>query len=564
MLCVDQSCTSSAPASGYEFPPGTTTASAAPLKAVPTFNNIGLYWTEPTGAPSNEALVRFRQVGTGTWRQGLSLWFDNRTAARIPYGSEEYRGSLVELNPNTTYEVEVLTAGSRRIASTQVTTWSEDFPVGSTVTLPVNSSSTLNITQSGTSSGYRLYSAAAGQSAMIDGANRIDNAVVISASYVIVRGLTLKNVRKYGIALAPTAHHVVIEDNDISNFGRADPQMPQFSCNGSAGISTLDNSNLNMTHVVIQNNAIHHPNFDSNSWTEPRQASSDCASSISHPQGSAATYLKDTGGRIVIRYNHVYSDMTHMFDDGFSGGQNFSHNGDLRRDSDIYGNIVSYAWDDLIQTEGAGMNVRIYNNYTERGLVAIANAPVSIGPVYVFRNVATRGIRDPALGGAGGEGHFWKTRNKSADGTVAGITVGGGRVYLFHNTVYRVGSGDGIRQMLSIDDVSLVNIVSRNNVWNANSQISASRVPMPDSDFDNDLVSSGHTNYLIEERRGKAANPSYDSGHSSGKYALKLGTPGFDDGILIPNFNDRYSGSAPDTGAQEAGWSALRFGRRND
>jgi hypothetical protein len=563
MLCVDQTCTSAPTGSGYEFPPGPTTPSAATLKAVPTFNNIGLYWAEGTGAPANEALVRFRQVGTSVWRQGLSLWFDDRTAAKIPYGSEEYRGSLVELDANTTYEVEVLTADSRRLASTKVTTWNEAFPVGSTITLPTNSSATLSITQSGTPSGYRLYTAATGQSATIDGANKIDNAVVISASYVILRGVTLKNFRKFGVALGPTAHHVVIENNDISNFGRIDPVMPQFACNNSAGISTLDNnSNLNVTHVVIQNNSIHHPNFDANSWEEPRRASSDCAYAVSHPQGSTATYFKNTGGQIVIRYNHVYSDLTHMFDDGFSGGQNFSYNGDLRRDSDIYGNIVSYAWDDLIQTEGAGMNVRIYNNYTERGLVAIANAPVSIGPMYVFRNVATRAIRDPALGGVGGEGYFWKSRNKSVDGTVAGINIGGGRIYLFHNTAFRTGTADGIRQMMNVDDISLVNIVSRNNLWNANSQISASRVPMRDSDFDHDLVTLGHTNYLIEELRGKAANPAYDPTHASGKYTLRLGSPGHDDGIVIPNFSDRFSGSAPDTGAQESGWSPLRFGRR--
>ena len=38
----------------------------------------------------------------------------------------------------------------------------------------------------------------------------------------------------------------------------------------------------------------------------------------------------------------------------------------------IYGNVVSYAWDDLIQTEGAGMNIRIYENYTEYGLVSVS------------------------------------------------------------------------------------------------------------------------------------------------------------------------------------------------
>ena len=52
------------------------TPSDAPLKAVATFHNVGLYWKEGTGSGENEALVRFRKSGTSEWRQGLSLWFD--------------------------------------------------------------------------------------------------------------------------------------------------------------------------------------------------------------------------------------------------------------------------------------------------------------------------------------------------------------------------------------------------------------------------------------------------------------------------------------------------------
>ena len=57
---------------------------------------------------SNAARVEFREEGgADAWRQGLDLWFDARNG--------EYRGSLVELEPGTAYEVKLtLSAGCDR------------------------------------------------------------------------------------------------------------------------------------------------------------------------------------------------------------------------------------------------------------------------------------------------------------------------------------------------------------------------------------------------------------------------------------------------------------------
>lgn len=117
--------------SSYEFPPGPLNPSSQSLIVVPTFENVGLCWKEPAGG---EALVRFRKLGEAAWRQGLSLWFDDRNNpynnnARTGDRSLEHRGSLVGLEPGTTYEVEVLTSTTRMLASATVTTWSESFPI---------------------------------------------------------------------------------------------------------------------------------------------------------------------------------------------------------------------------------------------------------------------------------------------------------------------------------------------------------------------------------------------------------------------------------------------------
>jgi hypothetical protein len=61
--------------------------------------------------------------------------------------------------------------------------------------------------------------------------------------------------------------------------------------------------------------------------------------------------------------------------------------------------------------------------------------------------------------------------------------------------------------------------------------------------------------------------PIYQSGHgwsaeANGWYQLAPNSPGYDRGARIPNFNDGFTGAAPDMGAHEAGAPAMRFGTR--
>ena len=61
------------------------------------------------------------------------------------------------------------------------------------------------------------------------------------------------------------------------------------------------------------------------------------------------------------------------------------------------------------------------------------------------------------------------------------------------------------------------------------------------------------------------ATPTYAPGNGwkaeeGGMYQLALDTPGFNQGIRIPNFNDAYRGSAPDVGAHENGLARMKFG----
>ena len=50
------------------------------------------------------------------------------------------------------------------------------------------------------------------------------------------------------------------------------------------------------------------------------------------------------------------------------------------------------------------------------------------------------------------------------------------------------------------------------------------------------------------------------SAEASGMYQLAPKSLGYDKGVRIPNFNDGFTGAAPDVGAHEAGTPAMKFG----
>jgi hypothetical protein len=174
--------------------------------AVPTFHCIGLYWGPEEGREDIACDVRYRPANSGEWKEAMSLWFDARGPEehsqmlpdrrnRVPKPqhdyARQYRGSIVSLTPGTEYEVELSlqnTGIQRRI---NVSTWSENFPIGKMFVLPETSSETLSIEESGSPDGYILYTVAPGGTATIDGENEIDHCVAIRASYVIIRGLNM-------------------------------------------------------------------------------------------------------------------------------------------------------------------------------------------------------------------------------------------------------------------------------------------------------------------------------------------------------------------------------------
>lgn len=557
-----------------------STASSAPVdpapmpaatsqegRAVATFECIGLYWSPANGATDNVCSVRYRPAGNSEWKEAMPLWFDER--------NREYRGSIVGLKPGTEYEVALKLDkegdGKKEPLQLKVKTWSESFPIKKTITLPTEVK-TFAITESGDESGYVLYTAGP-KGTVIDADGKEDVCLKVTASKVIIRGLTLKNPKWHAMRLLGPVHDVVIEQCDISGWGRI--AADGFGSNMDSGIcgdSTEDE------RIIIQRNKIHHPRSDANDWSQPRPLTGERFSS--HPSGPQAISFSNPRGNFVIRYNEIYSDEKHRFNDAIGGGSNFSFEGFPGKDSDIYGNYISNVSDDSIEAEGGGCNVRLWGNYMEYAYSGVATTAVAVGPTYIFRNVMglSRAHPSGSMNDTDNRGFFAKIGNDQTQGKM----YGNGRRYLFHNTTLQP-TQDGITNTMGVTwgacDVAgpMTNTVTRNNIFDVCTgfvmvhfkspggfSVSDGK-SSPTNDLDYDLCTGEIRAAEGNEKHAVKIKPVYAPGNGpisgrEGKYELAAGSPGVDAGLVIPNFNDGFTGKAPDMGAVEIGSAPMQFG----
>ena len=503
--------------------------------AIPTYEAVGLTWQSPGASSSCE--VKYRASGESAWRQGLAMWYDAR--------DQQCRGSLVSLSPDTYYQVEFNLPGQAATRGLVFKTWANRFPVAKTIAVN-GGSGTLNITEGGSPSGYVVYE---GNGAVLDGQNSAQYNVTVNASYVIVRGLTLKGAKQDAIRISPNVHDVIIEDNDISGWGRQ--RSGNWGIDMDSAVRAVC-SQPTLQRVTIQRNKIHSPRYSANSWTD------------GHPAGPQAITFSYCGGNHVIRHNDIYSANGNYFNDILGGEDNFTLSGFPNADTDIYGNKMSHAWDDAIEAEGANENVRIWGNYIDRTAIGIATTVTSIGPSYVFRNVWNRSqfYEKPSSLDADDRQPFFKSGSDSS--------LGFGRRYFFHNTMLQAqqsglqyGLGGGFGMGGTGSSQLITNTWSKNNIYHLWKPGKGAfyQTGGAGTEVSNDMYNGtpGDANIV----NGINGTPVYAAGagwqsEAGGNYQLSTSSPGYGRGVKIPNFND--DAAAPDVGAHQSGTPAMKFG----
>jgi hypothetical protein len=529
--------------------PAANAPSAVTAKAqatfVPTFHCLSIYWSPEKGEAGKKVLVKFRAAGEKTWRDGLPMRYN---PVKTPECKGDYRGSIVNLKPGTAYEIALTLEGTETNTSLKASTWDETFPVASTVKCQ-SGADTLSVKKSGSPQGYVLYD---GTGCVIDGANKSDLGMSVDASYVILRGFTIKNVKQHGIRIN-NGHHIVIEDCDISQWGSEDEPGSGF---GAEMQSCVYSKYKDLQAVVIQRCKFHHPSWDSNSWAEEHNK----GRNNRHPDGPQTISFWESAGNHVIRYNECWSDKDHYYNDIIGGARNGSHRGFPGADSDIYCNYIANCWDDGIESEGGNQNVRIWNNYIEESMMMIGNAATSIGPLYIWRNVAGRSYSPPGSAYDLTHGYFMKMGFADNESWMTG------HMYVFNNTLLQ--PNDEGANGLGGESKPIKHCVSRNNILHVRSgdtrSISTDKNRSDDNDFDYDLLSARYP--ADQETHGIKGTPRYASsaGFSfdtkSGDFQLAPNSPGTDKGEVIPNFCDIFHGQAPDIGAQEGNAPPMVFG----
>lgn len=526
---------------------------------VSTYHNISIYWPSlPRPLSGESCKLEYREKGQTTWKNGLPLWYDSRNT--------ECRGSLVNLKSGTDYDIRISSDGLVETLSAK--TWVDQKPIAKTVYLPELSSDTLTISESGTPDGYVLYTPQPGKSAVIDVKKLKDFNVIVNAKYVIIRGLTLKGAKHSGILLGSVSSEnsndvtdIIIERNDISAWGSLATNDP--ACEIEKNTKTRYGINMQsavysrsklLSRISVQRNKLHHPSTDSNNWKEYN-----CQSKTSHPTGPQAISFFKSAGNHVIRYNEIYSDDEHQFNDSMGETGNFTDIGFPNKDSDIYSNTISNTWDDAIESEGANKNVRIYGNYIDKTYIGLGVAPIHRGPIYVFKNIVNQSRTSHTANY--GQGYV-KYRSKS---------FGGGKLYLFNNTSLKPASGSAVSGFLNeySQDEKLINVYSRNNAIYNSEPTKKHFVETTygvNTSFDYDLYNGLLKTVTPSEANGVKGVAIYETGYGlnpltkKGNFRQTNMSPGFDRGQIIANFNDKFDGPAPDMGAHEANSPDMEFG----
>jgi PKD repeat protein len=588
--------------------------------SLPTFHSMSLYYA-PASAPSGGRVwMRYRKASDSNtaWREGYPLWFDARTTGTLgtlpftangrPYPA---RGSAVHLQPGTKYYFELGVgadfASAQWLHHVAGTTWLATFPENTSVTTIPSQTGVYVIPASGggTASAYKVYDGWNGTSKNVvnrggagtGNASAINDdtshAIVVRASHVILRRVRATGAAVAGIYIAPDVTDVVIEDSQIDDWSwrpgiTSDNEPSNPNSWGTWGFNEAGGIHLggNNSRIVVQRNVIQAPHFGSFPWdtgVECNPFSRPAQVPNNHPAGPMGIKIQDAGRQNVIRYNEITGHPTNRnswYQDGIGGGENFSDRGVPGADSDIYQNIIMHVFDDAIEAEGGGRNVRVWENYISDAKTAVATTTVHFGPTYVWRNVANRMRRCYQQVADANPAADWPTNVFKYGGFDGGY--GDGIRYLFSNTILQqsgaFGAGYGV-EPTSNGLGSVRWTIARNNILHVRDESSPSwSVESGDSpvgtDFAFNLYNGNYDTHLPAPDpafRFTASQLIYRAGHGAssvpalggggaGNYQLDAGSKGLDICARLPNFTDSFSGSGPDCGAHESDAPPMLFG----
>jgi len=479
---------------------GNTRLDVAPFAVVPLFSACSVYFTSPKLDVLN---VLYRKEGDDWLRAFPPAYFEE---------DNMYRGSVVDLEEDTRYELKITDAAGEILAQTDFVTWSSEVPIAKTVVLDEgNFDGHLSIEESGSPEGWIRYTARQGFVLRNDREGPLIE--LDKARYILLEGLLLRGGLQDAIAVRK-CEHVRIVNCDIAGWGRIGTQRfdrdGKYYTEEGAAIN-WDSAILISKSVgtVVERCYIHDPVSTANSWY------------YSHPAGPQAVGI-DKPQSTVLRYNDFVGSDLHRWNDAVEGAGNFHLDGGFNRDADIYGNLMCFANDDALEIDGGQTNVRVFLNKFEGCLCGVSIQGCMSSPSYVFRNLLVNMADERGIGG-----QTIKTSSYSNGKSAVS--------FIFSNTCSGESSDLGL--------VGNLRIVAKNNIFAGRTAIHG-RQRSPQSECDYNLLS---TEENIREAHGILDAPGFVDAEA-GLFAPLGVSSAVGRGVAIDNFAPAVDGKT-DMGA---------------
>ena len=555
----------------------------SPVAEPATFHSLGIRWPVHGDANRDAAIgVRYRRRGEATWQMAMPLFRIHPPAMspenRVP-GGWLFAGSVVDLVPDTEYEVALTLTdpdgGGAERTLTMRTGAEPREPAGMRVrhVVPAGSGGrgpgsgaagdpflglraaqaaavpgdlfllhagvyaegTWTIDHHGTAERPIIYRAAGDGEAILDGGGRDRLVSAPAVKHVWLERLTLRGARF--LFVGHSGSHFVIRHCRLEVI--------------ETGITAINGGYATSRGFVITDNVLHGPA----AWPPSRG-------------------IEDVNGVVITGAGHVvaYNRMRNLGD-----GVHGTGHGRLSA-SDIHNNDIEASTDDGIEGDNADTNVRIFRNRITNAFSGVSAQPSHGGPLYIFRNAIYNVLYSP-----------FKLHNDTSG------------VLIFHNTSVLAG----IPWHIEPGGETVNDVVTRNNLFvGTTGPALRSTGEMIRCDFDRDgYAGAGRPGPLFAmfsafaEWNGQVYSTpeaAQRSGalyrrhgavllESRGNFASGLDTPGrpdrpyagettdlrldprsraVDAGVSLPNFNDGFTGKAPDLGCCEVGQPLPHYGPR--
>ena len=522
-------------------------ATPGAMRTYSTISSIGIEW-DIAGDTDHDATaaVEFRVSGTTAWRPALPL-------VRVDYnGSNMLAGSILFLSPNAAYEIRLTLADPDGGASTQTVTVTtrpvpvmplsgrtfhvvpgpgggngssanpfKGIPAAEVVAQPgdiflVHAGSyggRITFTRPGTATAYIVWKSAGDGEAMFAG-------IDVSASYVWLEGLTLR-----------------------------DQPFALMSKNAPAGVVISRCSFFNNHYSIYLQRGGSHWYIADNTIVGDTPYSTE---SLDGEGIELNGYSVESFGHVVA-HNRI-SNVA----DGISNG---TYN------IDIFGNDIFDASDDGVEGDPGGTNIRVWGNRIHNAAHnGISYQPQNNSPWYILRNQLVGFMEAPFK---------FRTTDRSV---------------IAHNTIVMWS------KIFCCSDAHLLRSIVKNNLWVAASggQIWDFGAAVKDwrSDFNNNgfdwganpapfryggvayssLASFAKASGLETNGRQIARAACFATFNVPGPapvpippqhMTLTAGCTAVDAGVILPNINDGFVGTAPDLGAYELGQPLPLYGPRS-